>query len=59
MKLNNQTQNAKVVAVGIDLCDAVLMELAGKEIDGNLLENYQEKIAIKARAIIDKKEVIK
>lgn len=57
--MRNNLQNAATVTVAMDLCHAVLKRMAGNKIDGNLLDGHQKKMAVQARAVLDKKEVIK
>lgn len=57
--MNNALQNSATVAVATDLVMSTLRDMAGKTIDGNLLKGHQQRVAIKARMVLDKKEVLK
>lgn len=57
--MTNTLQNSATVTVATDLVMATLKNMAGKSIDGNLLKGHQQRVAIKARQVLDKKEVLK
>lgn len=57
--MTNNLQNSATVTVATDLVMSVLKNMAGTTIDGNLLKGHSQRVAIKARSVLDKKEVIR